>query len=144
MEAAARLHGRAHDDELGSALRGDAHDVLAEAPGSRAHDLPPHADAVRARHGGRGFEPLRDAGEPAVHVRVQRQLALDDERRDEHDPCAAIRGEAAGEIERVLGLLPVEERHDDAPVGDRARPAREAARTPMEHLDVRHPHRRRW
>jgi hypothetical protein len=144
MEAAARLHGRAHHDELGTAFHRDARHVLREAAGPRADDLPPHRDAVRTGHRGGGLEPFPQAGEPTVHMRVQRQLALDDERRDENDAGPAVGGEAAGEIERVLGLLPVEERHDDAPVGDRARPAREAARTPMEHLDVRHPHRRRW
>ena len=60
-----------------------------------------------------------------VEVRIDRQLALEDGGRDEHDSGAPICGEPAGEIERVLRLLPVEQRHDDAAVGDRARPARE-------------------
>jgi hypothetical protein len=50
VEATAGLDRRADDDELGPALGGDAGDLLAEAPRPCAHDLPPHADAVRARH----------------------------------------------------------------------------------------------
>ena len=75
---------------------------------------------------------------------VQRQLALDDERPDEDDAGAAVGGEAAGEVERVLGLLLVEQRHDDAAIGDRARPAREAPRAAVERPDVRELHRMSW
>jgi hypothetical protein len=143
-EAASRLDGRAHDDEFRSALRSNARHVLAEAPGPCPHDLAPDADAVRARYGRRGLEPLPELAEPAVHVRVQRQLALDDERRDEDDAGVAIGREATGEIERMLRLLPVEQRHDDAAVGDRARPPREAPRTAMEEADVGQLHRKSW
>ena len=61
MEAAARLDGRSDDDELRPMLRRDACHVLAEAAGPRANDLPPHADAVRARHGSGGLETLLEA-----------------------------------------------------------------------------------
>ena len=37
---------------------------------------------------------------------VERQLPLDHERRDEDDPGTAVGSEPAGEIERVLRLLP--------------------------------------
>ena len=144
MEAAPRLDRRAHDDELRATLLRDTRDVLAQAPRPRANDLPPDRDAVGARHRGCGLEPLLQAGDRAVHVCVQRQLALDDERRDEQDPGAAIGSEPAGKVERVLGLLPVEERDDDAPVGDRARPAREAPGTAVENAYVRQLHRNRW
>jgi hypothetical protein len=143
VEASSRLDGRTDDHELRAALRGDACDVLAEAPRPRADDLLPYADAVRACHSGRGLEPLLQAGEPAVHVCVEGQLALDDERSDEDDPGAAIGREPAGEIERVFRLLPVEQGHDDAPVGDRARPAREAPRPAPQQADVRELHRNR-
>jgi hypothetical protein len=79
-----------------------------------------------------------------VHVRVERELLLDDERRDEDDPGAAVGREPAGEVERVLGLLLVEQRHDDAAVGDRAGPAREAPRAAGQHSDVGELHRNRW
>jgi len=144
LEAAPRLDGRAHDEKLGPVLGRDARDVLAEAPRPRAHDLPPHADAVRERDGSGRLELLVQLEEPAVHVRVQRELALDHERRDENDARAPIGGETAREIERVLGLLPVEERHDDAAIGDRARPAREAARAPVERSEVGKLHRMSW
>jgi hypothetical protein len=87
------------------------------------------------------LEPLLQAAQLAVHARVERQLALDKERRDENDPSAAVGGEPAREVERVLGLLAVEQRHYDAPVGDRARPACEASRPAMKASDVREPHR---
>jgi hypothetical protein len=108
MEAPPRFDGRADDDELGPTLGGNARDFLAEAPRPRAHDLPPDGDAVRVRDRGRAVEPLLEAGEPAVHVRVQRELALDDERRHEDDDGAAVGGETAGEIEGMLGLFLLE------------------------------------
>jgi hypothetical protein len=119
VEAATRLDGRADDHELCPALRRHARDILAEAPRPRADDLPPHPDAVRAGHGGRGLQPIPQCGQLFVEVCVQRQLALDDERRDEDDVRAPICREPAGEVEGVLRLLPLEQRHDDAPVGDR-------------------------
>jgi hypothetical protein len=79
-----------------------------------------------------------------VEVRVQRELLRDDERRDEHDPRAAVRREAAGEIERVLGLGAAEERHDDAAVPDRRRAPGEAVRLPAERAEVRPAHHRSW
>jgi hypothetical protein len=143
-EAAPRLDGGADDDELGTTLCGDARNLYAEAPRASAGDLAPHAHAVGARHGRRGLEPLPEAGKRAVHAGVQRQLALDRERRDENDPSASVRCETAGEIERVLGLLPLEQRHDDAAVADRARPAREAPGAAVEHPDVGQLHRSSW
>jgi hypothetical protein len=77
-------------------------------------------------------------------MRVERQLALDDERRHEHDAGAAIGGEPAGEIERVLGLLPLEQWDDDAAVGDRAGPACDTPRPATQHPDVRPLHRMSW
>jgi hypothetical protein len=144
VEATARLDRRAHHDELGAALGRNARDLLAEASRPRADDLVPDADAVRARDSGCGSEPLLPAGERAVHVRVERQLVLHKERRDEDDAGAAIGREPAGEVERVLGLLLVEQRHDDAAVGDRARPARETPRAAVQHSDVRELHRSNW
>jgi hypothetical protein len=141
-EPAARLDWRADDDELRTPFRGNARDVLPEAPRTRADDLASHRDAVGIRHARGRLEPFLELGERAVHVRVQRQLAIDDERGDEDDPGAAVRGQPAGEVERVLRLLPVEQRHDDAAVRDRARPAREAAGAMVEKAYVRELHRR--
>ena len=144
VEAAPRLDRCPHDYELGAALRRDAGDVLPQAPRARADNLAPHSDAVRARHRFRGPESLLEARQLSVEVRVQRQLTLDHERRDENDARAAVGRQPAREIERVLGLLAVEQRYDDAAVGDRARPPRETPRTAMKEPDVGQLHRSSW
>jgi hypothetical protein len=113
VEAAARLDGRADDDELGAMLGRDASRILAEAPWSRPHDPAPNADAVGVRYGRRRLEPAPQLHQLAVELRVERQLARHDERRDEHDPRAAVGGEPAGQVERVLRLRQVEKRDDD-------------------------------
>jgi len=77
-------------------------------------------------------------------VGVERQLALEDGRRDEHDSRAAVGREPAGKVERVLGLLLLEQRDDDRAVGNRLRPERKAARPAAEPPDVRQPHRSSW
>ena len=144
METAPRLDRRADDDEFGTALRRDTRDLLAETSGTRADDLAPHRDAVGARDRGRTLESLLQARERAVHVRVDRQLTVDDQRADEDDARATVGGEPTGEIEGVLRLVLVEQRHDDAPVGDRARPPREMLRAVVQQTDVRKPHFRSW
>jgi hypothetical protein len=144
MEAAPRLDRSADDDELGPALGGNTPDLLAEAPRPRAHDLVPHPDAVGGRHRGRDLEPLLQAHELPVEVRVDRQLALEHRRRDEDDPRSSVGGEPAGEVERVLRLLPVEQRNDDRAVPDGARPASKAPGAVVDQVDVRQPHRRSW
>ena len=144
MEAAPRLDGCADDDELCAALRRDACNFFPETSGPGADDLPPHADAVGADHPGRPVEPLLEAHKLPLQVRVERQLPLEDCRRDEHDSRPAIGREPARKVERMLRLLPIEQRHDDALVGDRARPAREALRPAVEQPDVGESHRRSW
>jgi hypothetical protein len=144
VEAAPGLDRCADNDELGSAFYGEACDVLPEVPRPGADDLPPHTYAVRAGHGGRGLEPLLQTAQLSVEARVERQLAIDEKRRHEHDAGPAIGSQPAGEIERVLGLLTLEQRDDDAPVGDRAGPEREAACAPPERPDVRQLHRSSW
>jgi hypothetical protein len=144
VEAAPRIDRRADDDELRAVFGRDARDLLAETSGPRADDLLPHPDAIRARHRGCALDPRLQAGEPAVHMSVDRQLLLDHERGNEDDAGAAIGREPAGEVERVLGLFLVEQRHDDAAVGDRARPARETPRAAVQHSDVGELHRSSW
>jgi hypothetical protein len=107
VEAAPRLDGRADHDELRAALGRDARDFLAEAPRPGADDLPPYRDSIRTRHGGGRLEPLLQAGQRPVHVRVEGQLAGDHERRDEHDAGSTVRRKPAREIERVFRLRPV-------------------------------------
>jgi hypothetical protein len=144
VEAAPRLDRRADDDELGPALGRDPRDLVAEAPRPRADDLAPHRHAVGARHRGRELEPFLQAHELPVEVRVQRQLALEDGRCHEHEARPTVGGEPAREVERVLGLLPVEQRHDDRAIRDRARPACEAARAAVKSAWVRKLHRMSW
>jgi hypothetical protein len=78
VEAAPRLDRRADDHELRAPLGRDAHNLVPETAGPRADDLPPHRHAVGVGDRGRAFEPLLQLGERAVHMRVERQLALDD------------------------------------------------------------------
>jgi len=101
-------------------------------------------DAVRLGDGGCVRERGTERRDLAVEVRVERQLLRDDERRDEHDPRAPVCGEAAGEVERVLGLGAAEQRHDDAPVADRCRAACEPAGLATERSDARPAHHRSW
>ena len=137
MEAAPRLDRRTDDHELGATLGRDAGDLLAEAAGAGADDLPLDRDPVGSRDGGGRLEPRLQAHELPIEVRVDRELTLEDGRRDEHDSGAPLCGETAGEVDGVLRLVLVEERHHDAAVRDRARPARKAP-------DVGPPHRMSW
>jgi hypothetical protein len=144
VEAASRLDGRPDDDELRPALGGDARDLLGQAARPRPDDFSLDADSVGAGDRFRRLEPLLEGGEVALHVRVERQLPLDDERSHEDDAGTAIRREPAGEIERVLCLVAIEQRHDDGPVPDRACPASEAPGAAAQHSDVRELHRMSW
>jgi hypothetical protein len=144
MESAPRLDGRADDQKFRPPLRRNAGHFLPEAPRARADDLTAHPDAVGAGHRGCGLEPLSNAHELPVEVCVERQLALQDGRCDEDDSGAAIGGEPAGEVDRVLGLRVVEQRDDDRAVRDRTRPAREATSATMERSDVGKSHRSSW
>ena len=106
MEATARLVRRADDDELGSVVFGDLGQLRAERPLTRAHDLP--ADAHPVRVGDRSGVIELAAEMRDVEVRVERELLRDDERSDEYDARAAVGGEAAREVERMLGLRQAE------------------------------------
>ena len=77
-------------------------------------------------------------------MRVDRELALEDCRSHEDDPGPTVGSEAAGEVERMLRLLPIEQRHDDGAIGDRPRPACEAPGTVTQDVDVWELHFRSW
>jgi hypothetical protein len=143
-ESALRLDRRTDDQELRSTLHRDACDFLAEAPRPRTDDLAAHSDAVGSGHRSRQLEPLPEAHELPVEMRVERELALEHGRCDEDDSGAAVGREPAGEVDRVLGLRVVEQRDDDGAIRDRAGPAREAARATVEEVYVRKPHRISW
>ncbi len=116
----------------------------AEGPLARPNDPTRHSDAVRLGDSGCVIERPAESLDLDDEVRVQRELLRDDERRDEHDPRATVRRQAAGEIERVLGLDAAEEWHDDAAIADRRRAPGEAVRLPAERADVRPAHHRTW
>jgi len=144
VEAAPRLDGRAQHDELRAVVPRHLGELPPEGALACADDAPRGGHAVRLgdRRGVR--ECAAEVFRFGVEVRVQRKLLGDDERRDEHDPRAAVRREAAGEIERMLGLGAAEERHDDAAVPDRRRAPGEAVRLPAERAEVRLAHHRIW
>src|SRR5262249_30791469 len=144
VKTAPRLDRRADDDEFGAPLCRDAPYLLAEASGPRADDLASHCDVVRVRDRGCRLEPLLEAPERAVHVCIERQLALDDQGRDQDDARSAVCRQPAREIESVIRLRPIEQRHDDAPIGNRARPTGETTRAAGEDADVRELHFRSW
>jgi hypothetical protein len=136
------LDGCADDDELGPVLVDDLGEVVSERALARADDPAPDADAVRVGDRRRVVERRLQYDELGVEVRVERQLLRNDERRDEDDLGAAVTGEAAGEVEGVLGLLTAEQRDDDAAVADRGRPPREAAGAARKRMEVRTLHYR--
>ena len=74
------------------------------------------ADAVRLRNRGGPRERLAQHRSLVVEMRVRRQLLRDHERRDDDHVRPAISGEPAGEVERMLGLVQPEQRHDDAAI----------------------------
>jgi len=111
---------------------------------ARADDAPRRGHAVRLGDRRRVRERAAKGFRLCVEMRVQRKLLRDDERRDEHDPSATVRRQAAGEIERVLGLDAAEERHDDAAIPDRRRPPGDAVRLPAERAEVGLAHHKSW
>jgi len=119
-------------------------ELLAERALARADDPADRRCAVRLGDGGRVLERPAERPDLVLEMRVERQLLRGDERRDEHDSCAAVGGEAAGEVERMLGLRPAEERHDDAAVADGGRAPSEAAGLAAEGAQVRAAHHRSW
>jgi len=80
----------------------DVGQLASERSVTCADDDPPCGDAVGGGDRVGVVERRPELGE--LEVRVERQLLWHYERCDEHDACAAIRGEPAREVERVLGL----------------------------------------
>jgi hypothetical protein len=50
-----------------------------------------------------------------VEVSIERQLPVDEERRQQEDPCTTIGGEPASQVQRMAGVLLIEQRDDDHP-----------------------------
>jgi len=91
----------------------DVGEVVPERTFARADDQPANADAVRVGDRRRAVERRLQCSDLVVQVRVERELLGHDERGDEDDERAAVGGEPAREVERVLGLVPAEQRHHD-------------------------------
>ena len=79
-------------------------ELLAEGALARADDPADRGGAVRLGDGRRVLERLAERLDLVLEVRVERQLLRGDERGDEDNARAAVGGEAAGEVERVLRL----------------------------------------
>ena len=116
---------------------GDLGDLLPKPAFTRPHDHAPHAHAVRVCDCRRLVEVAAQLRQ--IEVGVDRQFLLDEERRDEDDAGAAIRREAAREVEGVLRFGETEERDDDVAVAKRDRSPRESP-----NVGTPEPHRRRW
>jgi hypothetical protein len=119
-------------------------ELLPEGALACANDPADRGGAVRLGDGRRVVERPAEGLDLAIEVRSERELLRDDERRDEHDPGATVRGQAAGEVERVLRLGPPEERHEDAAVADGGRASGDAAGLPAERAEIRAGHHRSW
>jgi hypothetical protein len=119
-------------------------ELASESPLACPDDPPSNADAVRAGDRGRAIEVGLEIDDLALEVRIEGKLLRDDERRDEHDASSPICGEAACEVERMLGLGPAQQWHDDAPVPDRCRAPRETTGLATSCVKVREPHHSSW
>jgi len=119
-------------------------ELCAERAVSGPGDAPVRGHAVRLGGSGGVRESLAEHGSLFVEVRVKGKLLRHDERRDEHDVGAAVRGETAGEVEGMLGLASAEQRHDNAAVADCRRSPGEPARTAAKGGKVRPPRHRSW
>ena len=119
-------------------------ELASERTLARPDDPAGRGDAVRLGDRGCVVERATESVDLHDEVRIERELQGDDERRNEHDPRTTVGGKAAGEVERVLGLGPSEERHDDAAIADGGRAPGEAPRLPAERAEVGTPHHKTW
>jgi hypothetical protein len=122
----------------------DLGEIVSERALARADDAAADADTVGVGDRRRVVERGLQCRELGLEVRVERQLLRDDERCDEDDAGAPIAGQAAGEVERMLGLGATEQRDDDTAVADRRGPPGEAAGAVPQRVDVRELHYRTW
>ena len=118
--------------------------LAAEAAGAGADEPARRPDTVRVGDRTGVVEPLLELPHLGVEMGIERQLHFDEQRRDEDDTGAAVRREAASEVERMLGLFLSEQRHDDAPVADCSRPSGQPTHTALEGFDVGASHRNNW
>src|SRR6266700_5868956 len=133
-ETALRLDGGAEHDEGGAHVLGGVRDGASELAGPRAHDLSARADPIA--FGERPLAAQLDTKNPflTVEVSIERQLPVDEERRQQEDPCTTIGGKPASQVQRMAGVLLIEQRDDDHPgsAGEATGCSAEATMTPGE------------
>jgi len=122
----------------------DLGNLPADPPHPGAYEPAPGPEPVGIRDRGRVIQPPAQLPRLGVEMGVERQLLRDEQRRDEDDAGAAVRRKPAGEVERVLRLLPTQQRHDDAPEARRGRPPHEAPDTAREAAEIEALHRSSW
>jgi hypothetical protein len=111
---------------------------------ARPDDAPPRADSVRLGDRGGPVERRAQLRGLLAEVRIEPQLLRHDEGSHEDDVSPAVGREAAGDVERMLGLVPPDERHDDAAVANGRGPAGEPVGAAAGGAEVRPPHRMTW
>jgi hypothetical protein len=119
-------------------------ELEAERARPGADQPPPGPHAVRLGDRVGTVEPLAERLDLRIEMRVERQLAGDEQGRDEDDARPPVRGETAGEVERVHRLLLPEQWHDNAAVADRHRPPRKPPQPPLQRTDIGPLHSRIW
>jgi hypothetical protein len=119
-------------------------ELAAECAVARPHDPPTYAHTVGVCNRRRPVEGGLQVADLAREVRFEGQLLRNDERRDEHDVRSAVGGEAAGEVEGMLGLGAAEKRNDDAAISDRCRAPCETAGVPAGRAQIREPDHSAW
>jgi hypothetical protein len=115
-EASLRLDGGSdHDERRAHVLRGVG-DRAPELTGTRADDLSVRADPVAL--GQRTLATELDTKNPflTVEVSIERQFPVDEERCQQEDACTTIGREPASQVQRMPGVLLVEQRDEDHPV----------------------------
>jgi hypothetical protein len=115
-EASLRLDGGSDHDERGAHVLRGVGDRASELTRPRAHDLSVRTDPVALGQRALTTELDSKCLFLTVEMSVKRQLPVDKKGRQQEDARAPIGGEPASKIERMTGVLLVQERDDDHPV----------------------------
>ena len=107
-EAPLGLDGGSDHDEGGAYVLGGVGDGASELAGPCAHDLSVRADAIALGKRPLAAELDTERRFLTVEVSIERQLPVDEERRQQEDARATIGGQPAGQVQRVTGVLLVE------------------------------------
>lgn len=94
-EASLRLDGGSEHDERGAYVLGGVRDGTSELAGSRTDDLSVRADPVELGKRPLAAELDTERRLLTVEMSIQRQLPVDEERRQQEDPRATIGGKPA-------------------------------------------------